>query len=241
MRGVCDAAGLSRRLGGQSMSNRTRTTFARATGLVLTAALALSLGACSKKTAEKPVPTATRPAASTPGSSAAPATTSAAGSAASGTREGVVFAALPEALKSAAEAAKEEGFKLPDVSGAKPSIKSIELVARTGKLDYLFEVFADGKVYELYAYPEKPNPASLTEAELSPEEVAVLEPPLGAKETAAAEAVKALMAKSPAGGTVDVLIYGYSIGFTGKDGKPVLFEGEPFLIEVDPKGKLVGV
>ena len=90
-------------------------------------------------------------------------------------------------------------------------------------------------------YPNKPDPAKLMGGELPADEAALLQPPSGASETAAAAAVKAIMEKSPAGGA-EVFVYGYNIGFVDKSGAIVTSPGgEPFQISVDPNGKVVEI
>lgn len=209
--------------------------------LLLGAAVALSLGACSKKAVVRLSPTVGAPASSS--SASATVDTSRASDAATATagHEQGILAAVPAALVSAAQVTAEQGVKMPDVSAATPEIASYILVARTGKLDYLFEVMGDGQAYELYRYPDKPNPAKLEGGELPKDEAASLVLPLGARETAAAAAVKAVMDKVPAADAA-VFIYGYNIGFIGRDGRPVMSpEGGAFRISVDPSGRLVEI
>ena len=212
--------------------------------LLLAAAVALSLTACAKKVTPSPSATPGPTSGSAPATGALEASASAVASPAPVAsipvnHDLVILGGVPAALKSAAQVAADQDTKLPDLSTATPEITSYILVARTAKNDYLFEVFGDGKAYEMYEYPKKPNPAKLHGGKLPSEEASVLQEPRSAGETSASAAVQAVMDKSPAG-QARVFIYGYNIGFVGKNGKPVKApEGGRFLISVDPSGKLV--
>ena len=206
--------------------------------LMLGFALLLSLTACATNRpvalSLDPNPAASAASSSTVVSPAIDATAAAA-------KEQTILSAVPAALESAAKATADQGSKMPDLSQATPKIVAYILVARTGKLDYLFEVRDDGQAYELYAYPTKPDPAKLMGGELPADEAALLQSPSGASEVAAAAAVKAIMEKSPAG-KAEVYIYGYNLGFVDKSGALVTSPGgEPFQISVDPNGKLVEI
>ena len=207
--------------------------------LLLGLALLLSLTAC---TTNRPVALSLdpNPAAQSEASSATVASSTTDATAAVG-KEQTILSAVPAALESAAKATADQGTKIPDLSQATPKIVAYIFVARTGKLDYLFEVRDDGRAYELYAYPTKPDPAKLMGGELPADEAALLQPPSGTREIAAAAAVKAIMEKSPAG-RAQVFIYGYNLGFVDKSGAPVTSPGgQPFQISVDPNGKLVEI
>jgi hypothetical protein len=204
-------------------------------------AVLLSLVACAT---DRPVVLSLDPspaATSALATSTAGATSPTADASATITREQAVLAAVPAALKSAKQASSETGAKLPDLSQATPKITSYVLIARAGKLSYPFEVREDGQAYELFGYPAKPNPAKLMGDVMPADEAALLQQPSGAREIAAAAAVKAVMEQSPAGGA-EIFIYGYNIGFVDAQGRAIASpEGGAFQISVDPSGKLVGL
>ncbi len=156
-----------------------------------------------------------------------------------GVHEKAALAAVPAALQTAAAKKKELGAEMPDLSGAAPTLTSYGLIGEIDKKYYLFQVFGDRSAYEYLRYPAKPDPANQYALDASGFAGEPLVDPVGARETAAAAAVKSLMDKGfPKAGT-KVVVWNYGFTFIKKDGKPAtLSNGIVFQITIDPKGKL---
>lgn len=195
---------------------------------VLVAVLALTVAGCSalaSKTSRSGSPAAT-------GVSGPYAAISA-----SGPHEKAAAAALPAALRYVARVAKDADKKPMDVSAGKPTLVSYVLQARVADRVTLFEVRADGVVHELYRYPQAADPSKLLWQKAAVGEGASSIAPIGAGETTAADAVRAVVGKAQVDGDIKVSMYGYIFYWIGKGGEPLSSAaGGPFNVMVDTNG-----
>lgn len=154
-----------------------------------------------------------------------------------GEHETSAVEAVAEALKYVEKTTKEQGREVTDLSGGTPTLVSYTLQARVGERTCLFEVRGDGKAYELYRYPDTPDPEKLFWQDSVVGGAARVAEPLGTGETAAAAAVRKIVEEADAGGDVKVSIYGYNFYWITEDGTPVKTPGgSPFTLLIDPSG-----
>jgi hypothetical protein len=155
---------------------------------------------------------------------------------ADGAHEKAAYAAVPAALRAVGQTTLQQSRPVVDTSRGKPTLVSYSLEARVGKRYVLFEVRGDGKAYELYRYPDAPDPKKLFWQDAAGTG-SRLANPAGPGETAAADAVRAVMEAAAPGETAVVSIYDYDFYWLKADGTPVMATGgSPFRVSIDPQG-----
>lgn len=203
----------------------------RSLALLLVAVLMLTVAGCSTPAA-KPTETPSSGAPSKPAAADpfAAITTD-------GPHEAAAAAAVPAVLKSVEKSVKAAGKQPTDVTSGKATLVAYVLQAKVADKVVLFEVRADGTAHELYQYSKKPDPAKLFWQSAAIAEGASLVDPSGSAELAAADAVRTVVAKAPAGGDVRVMMQGYIFYWIGSDGAPLeTAAGGPFNVMIDVKG-----
>jgi hypothetical protein len=158
-----------------------------------------------------------------------------------GPQEKKAAAALPSALKTAADSVKSQGKTPPDLSGATATLVSYQLQARVDDQIALFEVRADGRAYEMFRYPTPPNPKTLKWSPIEYAEGSVLTDPASNPERAAVAAVTSIVKTARPSSTPVVKISGYTFFWISSEGTPVeTKDGGPFSLMVDPDGEAAG-
>lgn len=153
-----------------------------------------------------------------------------------GTQEQAAVAGLSRALASVAESATPQGKKIPDLTGAKPTLVAYVVRATLTGQAVLFEVRADGRAYELHAYPSAPDPAKLTWRPVSAGSGGSAKPADNA-ERAAVAAVASIVKIAAPDSKPTVRIGGFLFYWIKADGKPVTGKsGTVFSVTVDPSG-----
>lgn len=154
-----------------------------------------------------------------------------------GAHEKAAMNAVSEALKYVEKTTAEQGREVTDLSGGTATLVSYTLQATAGKRTCLFEVRGDGKAYELYRYPDTPDPGKLFWQTAEGGKGARVAEPTGTGETAAAAAVRKIVEEAVAGEQVRVAVYGYNFYWIKSDGTPVRTPaGAPCTLSIDPEG-----
>jgi hypothetical protein len=154
-----------------------------------------------------------------------------------GAHEKAAMDAVPEALKYVEKTTEEQGREVTDLTGGTATLVSYTLQATVGKRTCLFEVRGDGKAYELYRYPDTPDPGKLFWQDAAVGKGARVAEPAGTGETAAATAVRKIVEEAVAGEQVKVAVYAYNFYWIKDDGTPVRTPGgAPFTLSIDPEG-----
>lgn len=140
---------------------------------------------------------------------------------ADGPGESAALAALPELLddvEAMLAASSAQGQQMPNISGAQPLFVAYLISVELDGQVTLCEVRADGIAHSLYAYNRAFDSGSLvwTPADLTPMKTAE---PQSDRETAAVEAVRAVMADAFPDTALDVAVYGYRFVYVGADGR----------------------
>jgi len=155
----------------------------------------------------------------------------------SGAHEASASAAIPNALKTVADAAKTSKKAPPDFSNATATLVAYVVQATVADQAILFEVRADGRAYELFHYPSPPAPQHLLWQPASNSAGAVVVDPRSSAERGAASGVASIIKISKPNATAEVKMYGYVFYWIKGDGTPVLVAGgQPFSLTIDPKG-----
>ncbi len=153
----------------------------------------------------------------------------------SGQHEAAALAALPKALQAVVASATPQGKKVPDLSGAKPTLIAYVVRATLDDRAVLFEVRADGRAYELGAYPSVPDPSRLTWRPVT-ESTGTGVKAASDGERAAIAAVTSIIKIGAPDGKPTVRIGGYNFNWI-RAGKPVTSTGTTvFRVTVDPTG-----
>ena len=140
---------------------------------------------------------------------------------ADGPGESVARAALPGLLDDAEAllaASSVQGQQMPDITGAEPLFVAYLISVELDGQVTLCEVRADGIAHSLYAYTRAFDSGSLVWTPVDLTTMATAEPQSD-RETAAVEAVRAVMMDAFPGTALDVAVYGYRFVYVATDGR----------------------